>query len=289
MFVLLRRGQFLRTWRVVSQNHSFVDQNSKTKLTFLSAKGRFSSESSPAHVECNLTTLPKKRTKNQKSSTQLLEKLVKTTSFLKKKHFMRKRLQSHRLHVWQSCRNKLSQKSEKVLARRKVGEKYFIEAFSSSKCSPRHFESRNDAHALRIYFKGSQNLSQTSCVPPKALLEALKAFWQNAIKNFTELWQVFRWRTKNSGNKFFIEAFFPQITLVDTRNSVYKTTQIFFAKSQKISRQNQKPKIFFSPKYTISWKTIFWRHNLHFWQPSPKVVHQKPKITTHKFKKHINK
>ena len=231
----------------------------------------------------------KKTDKKSKIFHSTSGKTCKNNQFSQKKHFMRKRLQSHRLHVWQSCRNKLSQKSEKVLARKKVGEKYFIEAFSSSKCSPRHFESRNDAHALRIYFKGSQNLSQTSCVPPKALLEALKAFWQNAIKNFTELWKVFRWRTKNSGNKFFIEAFFPQITLVDTRNSVYKTTQIFFAKSQKISRQNQKPKIFFSPKYTISWKTIFWRHNLHFWQPSPKVVHQKPKITTHKFKKHINK
>ena len=288
MFVLLRREQFLRTCRVVSQNQIFLDQSPKTKMIFFAKKNIFLGIF-PRTRGMQFDNASKKTDKNSKIFHSTSGKLANTTIFLKKKHFLRKRLQSHRLHVWQSCRNKLSQKSEKVLARKKVGEKYFIGAFSSSKGSPRHFESRNDAHALRIYFKGYQNLSQTSCVPPKALLEALNAFWQNAIKNFTELWKVFRWNSKNSGNKFFIEAFFPQITLVDTRNSVYKTTQIFFAKSQKISLQNQKPKNFFSPKYTISWKTIFWRHNLHFWQPSPKVVHQKPKITTHKFKKHINK
>ena len=244
MFVLLRREQFLRTCRVVSQNQIFLDQSPKTKMIFFAKKNIFLGIF-PRTRGMQFDNASKKTDKNSKIFHSTSGKLANTTSFLKKKHFLRKRLQSHRLHVWQSCRNKLSQKSEKVLARKKVGEKYFIGAFSSSKGSPRHFESRNVAHALRIYFKGYQNLSQTSCVPPKALLEALNAFWQNAIKNFTELWKVFRWNSKNSGNKFFIEAFFPQITLVDTRNSVYKTTQIFFAKSQKISRQNQKPKIFF--------------------------------------------
>ena len=63
------------------------------------------------------------------------------------------------------------QKSEGLLARKKVKEWDFVEAFSSSKGSPGHVESLIDTQAKNVC-QNCQNLSQTSLNPPKSPLEA---------------------------------------------------------------------------------------------------------------------
>ena len=145
---------------------------------------------------------------------------------------MRKLLQSDRLHVWQPCRKKLPQKSEIFPAGKKWERNSFLRRFLPQNVSLGTLKAKMTL-MLRSYVKDYKNLSQTSCVPPKALLEALNAFWQNAIIKFTEVWKVFRWRSKKSSIKVFNEAFFPQINFVDTRNSVFKTMQNFLPKFRK--------------------------------------------------------
>ena len=85
---------------------------------------------------------------------------------------------------------------------------------------------------------------------------------------------------KKSGIRFFIGAFFPEKNLVDTRNAVFKTMLFFCQKSETptIKLRNHKHLFFSETNHLL--KKLFWRQNLHSWQPSPKIVHQKPKSTT---------
>ena len=142
---------------------------------------------------------------------------------------------------------------------------------------------------LRTYVKYCQKISQTSCIPPKALLEALIAFWQRPEKTLRNFQKFSVESPKKSNIKFFIGAFFPEKNLVDTRNAVFLTMQIFCQNSENptIKLRNHKH-LFFSETYHLL-KKLLWRHNLQFWQPSLKIVHQKPKNTTHKVRKHMKK
>ena len=66
------------------------------------------------------------------------------------------------------------------------------------------------------------------------------------------------WGPKKSGISVFIEAFFPQKNLLDTRNADFKTIQLFFAKSQKIpGSSSETANIYSSQKIIISSKNTF--------------------------------
>ena len=156
---------------------------------------------------------------------------------------MRKLLQSHRSHFLEPWRKKLPQKSENIPVRKNMRELKFIEAFSSSKGSPGQVEDKKDTHAKNLC-QNYQNLSQKSSVSPKALLEALLAFWQNARKFFAELCKVFRWRSKKikylgfHWNKFSSEKFYGHVK----RN--FQNHAIFLPKVRKSHDQAQKPQFF---------------------------------------------
>ena len=92
--------------------------------------------------------------------------------------------------------------------------------------------------------KDCQKLSQTSCIPPKALLEALIAYWQRPEKTLRNFETFSAESPKKSGKNFFIEAFFPQKNLVDTRKAIFKTVQFFFPKVRKFHDQAKKPQTF---------------------------------------------
>ena len=66
-----------------------------------------------------MQTCHKKGQKSKNNPLKLWEKLYKQLVF-SKNHFMGKRLLSRRLHVWQPCGWRNRQKSEKLLARKKV-------------------------------------------------------------------------------------------------------------------------------------------------------------------------
>ena len=101
----------------------FCGSTSENKVDFSFWKESFSSVCSSAHEECIFINAAKKLDKTSKAFRSISEINYINNQFSQKKHFMRKRLQSHRLHVWQSCRKKLPQNSEKFPARKKWGRK----------------------------------------------------------------------------------------------------------------------------------------------------------------------
>ena len=92
---------------------------------------------------------------------------------------------------------------------------------------------------------------------------------------------------KNQLLAFLLKRFFLRKILWTREMQILKPCKYFCQKSENptIKLRNRKH-LFFSKNYHLL-KKHFWRHKLHFWQPSSKIVCQNPKNFTHKVRKHI--
>ena len=94
---------------------------------------------------------------------------------------------------------------------------------------------------------------------------------------------------KNQVLSFLLKHFFLREILWTREMQFLKPCNFFCQKSENstIKLRNCKHLIFSEANHLL--KKLFWKHNLQFWQPSPKIVHQKAKNTTLKVRKHIKK
>ena len=89
------------------------------KESWLLWKENFSAEFSPAHKECNFKNAAKKLGKNSKAFRSIFGNIYINNQFSQKTHFMRKRLQSHRLLTWQPCRKNFPRNLKNFLLEKK--------------------------------------------------------------------------------------------------------------------------------------------------------------------------
>ena len=113
-------GSFLQQAELFFRIH-FLWRKIQKQSWFLLEK-IFSSEYSYEHAECNFDKLAKKRTRIQEYSAQTLKLFIQTTSFLKK-NFSWENVSCHLDCMFVNpAEKKIHQKSEKLLAPKKLGE-----------------------------------------------------------------------------------------------------------------------------------------------------------------------
>ena len=233
---------------------NFYGPKSENKVDFYSGK-KVRPRNIPPHMRnASLTTLLKKWTKIQKSSTQFLKKLIKTTKFLKK-NISWENVSSHIDSMFGSpYEKKRPQKSEKLWLEKKVGVKYFIEAFSSSKGSPGHVESKNDTHAKNLCQRLPKFISNFtySCKSSAGGIDCILTERQNkfhgTLKSFPLKFQ------KNQVIIFLLKHFFLRKVLWTREMQFSKPCKNFCQKSDIPSTNSETKRKIFSPKFTISWK-----------------------------------